>query len=245
MVCQRKVTFRGVCQEPSGGLPGPGRPPFPRETPGKENSGEGCWQTSGRSPWSRGVPEACLACVRKVPGRRPEGSWQTSGRFLADVRKMPRRPLWKASEKRWEDLGRPVADLWKMANETRAYRGIAAELPSGLPKAFLPLPTAVRCRSGMSGWSAREAFPGLPTAVRCRSRMCETRWEGVGRPLADLWKMADETRAYRGIAAELPSGLPKAFLPLPHCTCPPIWRSHHGSPAWEGMGRGAGRHGKG
>ena len=34
----------------------------------------------------------------------------------------------------WEDLGRPLADLWKMANETRAYRGIAAELPSGLPE---------------------------------------------------------------------------------------------------------------
>ncbi len=101
---------------------------------------EGCWQTSGRSPSFRGLPEACLADPRKVPGRRPEGSWQTSGRFLADVRKMPRRPLWKASEKRWEDLGRPVADLWKMTNETRAYRGIAVELPSGLPKAFLPLP---------------------------------------------------------------------------------------------------------
>ncbi len=47
----------------------------------------------------------------------------------------------------WEDPGRPVADLLKVANETLGFEGDAGLLSAALPDAFLGLPIAARALS--------------------------------------------------------------------------------------------------
>ena len=121
-VCQRKVPSGGsarnlpeVCQA----LADP--PSHGRHLVGKTvgKTGEGCWQTSGRSPSFRGLPEACLADFQKVPGRPPEGSWQT--------------PVFHSPVVQWRFLCTPV---------------FHSPSSTGLPKAFPGLPTARARRSG-------------------------------------------------------------------------------------------------
>ena len=127
-----------------------------------------------------------------------------------------------------------------------------------------PFPTAVRCRSFAI---FHRSANGLPTPSHRVSHIPERHRTAVGRPgKASLADQPDIPERHRtavgrgrkafgrpdGSSAAIPlyarvsfaifhrsaKGLPRSS----HCTCPPIWRSHHGSPAWEGMGRdGKGR----
>ena len=166
-----------------------------------------------------------------------EGTFRGSARNLPEVCQALADPPSHGRHLVRKTVGKTREGCWQTSGRSPSFRG--------LPEACLADVRKVPGRRPEGSWQTSGRFladvrkmPGRPLW-----KASEKRWEDLGRRLADLWKMANETRAYRGIAGQLPSGLPgrpSHPFPLRFDVVPGCAAGLPGMPSLPGVFRGKG-----